>query len=182
MTKYILISLLVIIVGGIFFLNSLVPKGFDYSNLNLEQNLQNSGLEKLSMEGNVLHIHQHMDIFIKDKKVVIPEGIGIGPGKKYFSPIHVHDTTGIIHVESPILKNFTLGQFFQIWGIQFNDQCIGIYCNDDKNKLKVYVNGDLVKTGVQNINLTAHQEIAIYFGLEVPADKIIKNYNFPSNL
>jgi hypothetical protein len=29
--------------------------------------------------------------------------------------LHTHDETGIIHIESPIKKDFILGQFFDLW-------------------------------------------------------------------
>jgi hypothetical protein len=33
-----------------------------------------------------------------------------------FSPLHTHDTSGIIHVESPTVRSFTLGEFVDLWG------------------------------------------------------------------
>ncbi len=32
------------------------------------------------------------------------------------APLHTHDDTGIIHVESTIDRNYTLGEFLSIWG------------------------------------------------------------------
>jgi hypothetical protein len=46
-----------------------------------------------------------------------------------FSPIHTHDTSGIVHIESPTVRPFTLGQFFDVWGVRFTSDCIGGDCN-----------------------------------------------------
>ena len=41
------------------------------------------------------------------------------------SPLHTHDATGIIHVESNMLRNFTLGEFLDIWqGLDVNDKTV----------------------------------------------------------
>ena len=40
-------------------------------------------------------------------------------------PLHVHDgEPNKIHVESPVAHEFTLGDFFLIWGQPFSDQQI----------------------------------------------------------
>jgi hypothetical protein len=49
---------------------------------------------------------------------------------------------GIIHVESPTVGKFYLGQFFDIWGVRLTSDCIGGYCTDATNTLTVYVNGE----------------------------------------
>jgi len=37
------------------------------------------------------------------------------------SPLHTHDATGLIHVESNTIRNFTLGEFLDIWqGLNIN--------------------------------------------------------------
>jgi hypothetical protein len=37
-------------------------------------------------------------------------GIGIDPAVG-FAPLHTHDVSGVIHVESPTVRTYTLGQF-----------------------------------------------------------------------
>jgi hypothetical protein len=54
----------------------------------------------------------------------IPPQIGIIPDKCIYW-LHTHDGTGIIHIESPIKRDFTLGQFFDIWAKKF-EQSVGI--------------------------------------------------------
>ncbi|HVS79747.1 MAG TPA: hypothetical protein VHF05_02100 [Candidatus Paceibacterota bacterium] len=147
---------------------------------NLRARLAADNLPALAAEGTVLHIHQHLDIFIHGQHVTIPAGVGIYEAAQFISPIHVHDLTGIIHVESPTPGTFTLGQFFDIWGVKFTNDCIGGYCNDGTNTLKMYVNGDEYTGDFRTLELKAHDEIAITYGTdaEKPA-QIPSSYAFP---
>ena len=146
----------------------------------LRDRLKAMNLPFLSMEGVALHIHQHIDIFVHGQPVTVPANAGI---YGLFSPIHTHDTSGIIHVESTDPNaTYTLKQFFNVWGVQFNDTQIGGYKNDATNKLTVYSNGQPVKDPV-NLQLFKHEEIVVVYGTdqEKPAT-IPKEYSFPANL
>ncbi len=137
----------------------------------------------LSAEGTALHIHQHLDVFVHGQPVPVPANIGVHESLPIFiSPIHVHDTTGIIHVESPTIEKFYLGQFFDIWSVRFSDSCIGGYCSDATNTLKVFVNGQPYTGDPRQLELTAHEEIVITYGTdaEVPGT-IPAAYSFPPN-
>jgi hypothetical protein len=59
--------------------------------------------------------HQHLDLYIDGRKVPVPAGIGINPAVG-FAPLHTHDASGVIHVESPTVRTYKLGQFFAVWG------------------------------------------------------------------
>jgi len=142
-------------------------------------NLKAAGLDALGAEGTVLHIHQHIDIVINGKNVEIPGHVGIGT--TFISPLHTHDNTGILHVESPVQKDFKLTQFFQEWGITFNDNCIGTNCADDSHKLVVGVSGAPV-AHVDDIVLHAHDEIEIWYGDKNANPDLIKNYEFTGGL
>src|SRR5262249_59293397 len=61
-----------------------------------------------------LHIRPHLTIFIDGQPQVIPADIGVGPDGAL--PIHTHDASGTLHIESPILRDFRLQDFFTIWG------------------------------------------------------------------
>jgi hypothetical protein len=114
----------------------------------------------------VLHIHQHLDIFVHGEPVVVPASIGIDPAMRWLSAIHTHDTRGVIHVESPIMADFTLGQFFDTWGVRFTHDCLGGYCADASSTLAVYVNGAKYEGDPRRLTLAAHQEIAVVYGTE----------------
>jgi hypothetical protein len=148
---------------------------------NLEKRLQEIGLPALSQEGTVLHAHQHLDIFINGQQAAVAANIGIDDAKGFISPIHTHDETGITHVESPIIKKFYLGQFFDIWGLRLTSDCIGGYCNNKDQTLKVFVNGNLFSGNPRLAELQAHQEIVITYGTiaQLPSP-IPSSYAFPA--
>ena len=153
---------------------------WDTSLEQLKARLDAINLPALSEEGTALHIHQHLDISINGASVPIPAGIGINETAGFISPIHVHDTTGIIHVESPTIQTFTLGQFFDIWGVKLSPTCIGGYCSSESTSLRMYVNGKLYQGNPRDLELAAHQEIYINYGTTQELPKIIPStYQFP---
>lgn len=143
---------------------------------NLSARLKAIGLPALSAEGTVLHIHQHLDIFANGNPVPVPAGIGINPLAGFISPIHVHDTSGIIHVESPIQQTFTLGEVFDVWGVRLTKDCVGGYCSSATSTLKIYANGTLYPGDPRLLPLTQHEEIMVVYGA-TPAT--LPTYAFP---
>ncbi|GAC1413022.1 MAG: hypothetical protein NVSMB66_3790 [Candidatus Doudnabacteria bacterium] len=142
----------------------------------LLNNMHKAGLDALSAEGTVLHIHQHVDIVVDGKPVSLPGQVGIG--SSFISPLHTHDTTGIIHVESPTKKDFTLGQFFDEWGVDLNNQCIANNCAGNDKKLLMFVNGQKTDEIPKHV-LGAHEEIYLWFGSKDQNPQPIKAFTFP---
>jgi hypothetical protein len=76
------------------------------------------------------HIHAHLAIYAGGQPLEVPYGIGIGEpwqvapsaegpfviAGSCFRWLHTHTADGIIHIESPVQRTFTLGDFFAIWG------------------------------------------------------------------
>jgi len=152
---------------------------WDNGNSGLSTRLSQIGFPQLLMEGTVLHIHQHLDLMINGTPVEIPAGIGIGLGGSFYSPIHVHDTRGVIHVESPTQQTFYLGEFFDVWGVKFTKDCIGQFCESGDNHLKVYVNGMLTAGDPRKIELQPHEEILVAYGTDAQLPKTIPStYQF----
>lgn len=113
--------------------------------LSSSSSLTLDGIQCDKKEHFVSHIHTHLDIFINGKEFVVPSYIGFVPHTcKYW--LHTHDDTGVIHIESPENRTFTLGQFFHIWGETFSNNQIfdNIVGDKDNNTLNVYVNGKKV--------------------------------------
>lgn len=148
---------------------------------NLEKRLSEIRLPALLQEGTILHTHQHLDIFINGQQLTLPANIGIDDAKGFIAPIHTHDETGMIHVESPVTEKFYLGQFFDIWGVLFSSDCIGGYCNNKNQKLKIFVDGKLFNGNPRMIELMAHQEIALVYGTisQLPSP-VPSYYAFPN--
>lgn len=69
------------------------------------------------------HIHWRLSMFIAGSRFPIPYNIGVSPGCA--RPVHTHDdyvpTTepAVIHVEYRNARQFTVGDFFTVWGVPF---------------------------------------------------------------
>jgi hypothetical protein len=135
----------------------------------------------------VRHDHTHVDLIVNGRHVTIPAGVGMaepydtgpcpkGPvtvgdcttghiyvAKVAVSPIHTHSTSGIIHIESDRKGGFTLGQFFDEWGVRLTSRCVGGYCTRAGRQLRVYVNGKRV-ANPRAVPLLNRQEIAVVYG------------------
>ena len=59
------------------------------------------------------HIHPMLKIKVAGEEQELPDNIGIEPN--CMMSLHTHDNTGVIHVEAPEQKDFTLGDFFAVW-------------------------------------------------------------------
>jgi hypothetical protein len=128
----------------------------------------------LPPEGTTLHTHQHLDVFVNGRAVPVPGGIGLG---SVGSPLHTHDDSGIIHVEASTTGPFTLGQFFDVWGVRLTSDCLGGSCGEG---VKVYVDGHLATGDPRQIRLVNHQEIAVVYGTQ-PSTRP-SSYRFPALL
>jgi hypothetical protein len=149
----------------------------------LRDRLAADGLAVLSAEGTVQHTHQHLDLFVDGQAIQIPGDIGINRDQRYLAPIHTHDTTGIIHVESPTVADFTLGEFFDVWGVRFDPRCVGGVCDGNGRALSVYVNGEPETGDPRSVVLTAHEEIVVAIGTQTQLPSPIpSSYEFPSGL
>ena len=77
-------------------------------------------LPQLSDTAGALHHHIQMYIYVDGNPVVVPANIGLS--NQAASPLHTHDDTGLVHVESAD-PNFqpVLGQFMDVWGVYFTN-------------------------------------------------------------
>ncbi len=62
----------------------------------------------------VMHIHAVLTITVDGKDETVPANIGLGGSCEH--ALHTHDTTGTLHVESQTIRDWALGDFFQLWG------------------------------------------------------------------
>ena len=131
------------------------------------------------LEGTVMHIHTHVDIFINGQAYTILAGVGIVPNKCLYW-MHTHDSSGVVHVESPTQMDFTLGKFFDIWGKAFNNTQIFDYRAGSSNPLIVYVNGQSAGGNYRDIVSHQHDEIAIVYG--TPPTQVPSSYAFAPGL
>lgn len=109
-----------------------------------------------------IHWHPELTILIKEEKQEIPANLGIGIRHE---PIHTHDTSGILHLEIQGLirkKDIRLGRFFEIWGKQFNSNCIFEFCNGSGGNIKMFVNGE-PNTEFENYQMQNNDKIEIRY-------------------
>ncbi len=87
-----------------------------------------AGIKCGATEQLAYHIHVHLAVFASGSPRALPGGIGIpgsvvqpsaqGPvaaGGQCIYWLHTHAPDGIIHVESPTQRIYTLGEFFDEW-------------------------------------------------------------------
>jgi hypothetical protein len=149
------------------------------------------GIQCQTNEQLVLHVHTHLTIFVNGKAQLIPYGIGIpgfqavntagGPFVQTgscFYWLHVHANDGIIHIESPsTTDSFTLGQFFDEWGIPLSRTQVGpakgpvtVFFTSPGQKAKLY-------TGNPNdIPLGDHYQIQLVVGTPIVAPVQVTNW------
>jgi hypothetical protein len=130
------------------------------------------------------HIHAHLAIYVSGSRQVVPAGIGIpGPqqvvdgfveGGKCLYWLHTHDTTGVIHVESPAQRVYTLGQFFDIWGRPLSGTQVG----HATGHVTVFLDGRRFAGNPRSIKLTPHAVIQLDVGKVVPPQP----FTFPAGL
>jgi hypothetical protein len=142
----------------------------------LPQRLRPSGLDALTMEGTALHHHEHLDLYVNGRSVVVPALVGIDQQAGFLTELHTHDASGIIHVESPVQRSFTLGQFFCEWGVKLSATCLGPY----RGTLSWWVNGVRRHGNPAQLTLRQHQEIVIAAGS--PPTRVPGSFNFPTGL
>lgn len=120
------------------------------------------GIKCSTQESAAFHIHAHLDIFKNGRKVAVPQDIGI-PGQCLYW-LHTHDKSGVIHVESPIQRTYTLGNFFDIWGAPLSKKKVLSFDTGSSEPLRIYVNGERYKGDPRKVPLKAHEEISLVIG------------------
>ena len=120
-----------------------------------------------AMEGQFVHIHQHLDVAIDGKDYLPPPYVGIIPAKGCLYWIHMHSTNnvgdGVIHLEAPVTAVATLGQYLDIWSVSPVDQAL-LKTIRSRNPDLVLVNGRPYGGDIRTITLTAHMLISLEYG------------------
>jgi hypothetical protein len=123
-----------------------------------------SGIACDAMEGQRMHIHQHLVLLDHGKPVTIPPNVGRVPARNCLYWIHTHTPDGIIHIESPQSRTFTLADFFAIWGQPLSRTRAASMRARKGTRLRVWVDGKRYRGDPRNIPLVAHADIVIEAG------------------
>ncbi|MCX5381784.1 hypothetical protein [Streptomyces sp. NBC_00083] len=141
-----------------------------------------AGLEMMSAEGMVQHTHTHLDVLVDGRPVTVPAAIGIDLPRRLISPLHTHDTSGVIHVESPKRADFTLGQFMAEWRVPLAEDRIGGLHAGPGRRLRAYVNGRAVAGNPAAIVLREHDEIALVLTKDTDTRPVPASYTWSRGL
>jgi len=103
------------------------------------QQPKNNSLVPIDAMG-MMHIHPHLTLVFDGKEATVPANIGIDStmwndhsldsyGMKGMAPLHTHDASGAIHVESYKIRDYTLGQLLDIWGLNLSGYKVALTVN-----------------------------------------------------
>ena len=119
------------------------------------------------------HIHAELMLYQYGQQVAIPKAIGImNPtppqsgvvyGGSCFYHIHTHDASGIIHVEAPSQSSYTVGQFFNIWGMPLDASRVATF----NGPVTVFVNGAQYGGDPRGIIFSEREVIALEVGTPI---------------
>jgi hypothetical protein len=140
------------------------------------------GISCNTSEQTLFHIHTHLTIFVNGQARQVPAGIGIpsaqttqtqagqyvGSGTCFYW-LHTHAADGIIHIESPVKRTFTLGNFFDEWGQPLGPDQVG----SAHGKVTVIVNGRVFTGNPRNAPLGSRENLQLEVGTPLVAPETI---------
>jgi hypothetical protein len=127
----------------------------------LPQRLKALGLPDPSDQ--IYHVHSQVSVYTDGKKQTVPAQIGIDPQHQLLASLHTHDASGIVHQEAVQPFPFTLGQFFDVWGVKFTPTQLGAFHPGKGLVLQTWVNGKQVPSG-PDYKMKPHDVIVVGFG------------------
>jgi hypothetical protein len=146
------------------------------------------GISCQTTEQLLFHIHAHLTVFVNGSPRQVPAGIGIPGAQAQDTPsgtfinggtclywLHTHAADGIIHIESPVRRTFTLGQVFNEWGQPLSASRAG----PATGHVTALYNGKVYRGNPRDIPLNAHAQIQLEVGKPLIAPESI---TFPNGL
>jgi hypothetical protein len=140
------------------------------------------GISCQSSEQTLFHIHAHLTIFVNGVARQLPAAIGIPGAQAQNTPrgpfiasgtcfywLHTHAADGIIHIESPVQRTYTLGDFFDEWGQPLGPGQVGPV----RGHVTAIYNGQVYQGNPRNVPLTAHAQIQLEIGTPLVAPESI---------
>jgi hypothetical protein len=135
------------------------------------------------------HVHAHLRIVVRGESRQVPAGVGVAPpyeveqtpagpfvaGGSCFTWLHTHAADGIVHIESPTKRTYTLGEFFDVWGQPLDRLRVG----PARGAVTALFNGRIFTGDPRRIPLLAHTQIELEVGRPLVAPEQI---TFPRGL
>jgi hypothetical protein len=135
------------------------------------------------LEHTAFHYHVALQIIDDGQPVAIPTDIG-RPALCYYW-LHMHaGTPGLIHVESPAQRTFTLGDFFDVWTktsnqpVRLDSRHVGTITLAPGQSVVAFVDGQRYAGDPRGIVLVAHDVIQLE--ITPPTVDPPPAYSFPS--
>ena len=139
---------------------------------------RSTGSSARPIEQLAYHIHAHLAVFENGRLDALPGGIGIpgsqdrpDPARVRWRPaasaiywLHTHAPDGVIHIESPTKRIYTLGQFFDEWHQPLTSNRSATL----QGKITAFVNGKPWTKSVRAIPLVPHAVIQFNVGEPAP--------------
>jgi hypothetical protein len=146
------------------------------------------GIQCQASEQVLFHIHARLTVFVNGAPRQIAYGIGIPDAQASPTPagpfvgsgtcfywLHTHAADGIIHIESPVERTYTLGNFFDIWGQKLGPADVGPVAG----RVTAFYNGRWFRGDPRDIPLSRHAQIQLDVGQPLVGPAKI---SFPSGL
>lgn len=144
------------------------------------------GVDGIKCERNepvVFHIHTHLTVFVNGKPRLVPAGIGIWPAlqpqhgfgqfvltqNECLSWLVTRFADGLIHIEAPVKRSFTLGDFFAVWGQPLGPNVAG----SAHGPVTAIVDGKVWTANPRDIRLKEHEQIQLEVGRPLVAPETI---------
>jgi hypothetical protein len=136
------------------------------------------GISCQGQEQLVYHIHAHLLVYVNGAPRALPGGIGIpgstvvessqGPvatGGECIYWLHTHAPDGVIHIESPTQRIYTLGEFFDVWHQPLSAHNVA----GSTGAVTAFVNGKRSTGSPRSIKLLPHTAVQLDVGEPKPA-------------
>lgn len=131
--------------------------------------------------GTAARANVRLTVYINGQQAGIPAGIGsVAPSQPGVAALasdgqttclyalHVFEADNIIHVDSPVNRNYTLGEFFDIWGQPLSRRQVADYAAAPDHALTFYIfdpsgNQQTYNSDPRSIPLVEHETIVILY-------------------
>jgi hypothetical protein len=131
------------------------------------------GIQCAPIEQLAYHIHAHLQVYINGQPRQLPGGIGlVGPvaqqtpagpfygAQKCYYWLHTHTADGVLHIESPTARVYTLGDFFDEWRQPLSANQVAGHTG----QVKAFVNGKPWTANPRGIPLNPRAQIQLDVG------------------
>jgi hypothetical protein len=144
----------VMVVGGLVIYSGVTAGPKTYATID--------GVDCQSGEMLAYHIHAALEIMVDGQQVTVPKNTGIRSNCLFW--LHTHDDSGLIHIEASAQRDFTLGQFFAIWGESLSSTQLLDKTSDATHEITATVDGQPFTGDPASIVFKNAETIVLQYG------------------